>query len=50
MSTAVGLEAFEDLARILGVELFVIDENTRARDVENVARWNSAYWRLAPGI
>jgi L-arabinose isomerase len=50
MSTAVGLEAFEDLARMLGIELFVIDEHTRARDVENVARWNSAYWRLAPGV
>jgi L-arabinose isomerase len=46
MSTAVGLEAFEDLARMVGIELFVIDEHTRARDIENVARWNSAYWRL----
>ena len=46
MSTAVGLEAFEDLARMLGIELFVIDEHTRARDIENVTRWNAAYWRL----
>ncbi|AYG04105.1 L-arabinose isomerase [Gryllotalpicola protaetiae] len=46
MSTAVGLEAFEDLARMVGIELFVIDEHTRARDVENTARWNAAYWRL----
>ncbi|HEY0247048.1 MAG TPA: L-arabinose isomerase [Gryllotalpicola sp.] len=50
MSTAVGLEAFEDLARMVGVELFVIDENTRARDLEDETRWSQAYWRLAPGL
>jgi len=50
MSTAVGLEAFEDLARMLGVELFAIDESTRARDVENELRWSQAYWRLAEGL
>ncbi|WP_022882758.1 L-arabinose isomerase [Gryllotalpicola ginsengisoli] len=50
MSTAVGLEAFEDLARMVGIELFVINEHTRARDVENEVRWNQAYWRLASGI
>jgi L-arabinose isomerase len=50
MSNAVGLEAFEDLARMVGVELIVIDEHTRGRDIENVVRWNQAYWRLAEGI
>ncbi len=50
MSNAVGLEAFEDLARMVGIELVVIDEHTRGRDIENVVRWSQAYYRLAEGI
>ncbi len=34
MTTSVGREAWEDFARIAGVELAVIDENTTARQFE----------------
>jgi L-arabinose isomerase len=50
MSTAVGAEAFQDFARMAGVELLVIDESTTARAFENEIRWNAAYYRLAGGI
>ncbi len=47
---AIGTEAFVDLAEIAGIELLVIDERTRIRDVTNELRWNQAYYRLAGGI
>jgi L-arabinose isomerase len=47
---AIGTEAFEDLAEITGLELLVIDERTRIRDVANELRWNQAYYRLAGGV
>ena len=47
---AIGSEAFEDFARIAGLELCVIDERTRARDFGNELRWNEAYYRLARGL
>lgn len=47
---AIGTEAFVDLAEIAGLELLVIDERTRIRDVANELRWNQAYYRLAGGI
>ncbi|ROS52712.1 L-arabinose isomerase [Frigoribacterium sp. PhB24] len=50
MSTAVGLEAFEDLARIVETELLVIDEETRIRDFRHEVAWNAAYHRLARGL
>lgn len=50
MSTAVGLEAFEDYARMAGTELLVIDEDTRIRDFRREVQWNSAYHRLARGL
>ncbi|GAA0963985.1 L-arabinose isomerase [Frigoribacterium faeni] len=50
MSTAVGLEAFEDLARIVETELLVIDEDTRIRDFRHEVAWNAAYHRLARGL
>jgi L-arabinose isomerase len=50
MSTAVGAEAFQDFARMAGVELLVIDESTTAAGFENALRWNAAYYRLAGGI
>jgi L-arabinose isomerase len=50
MSTAVGLEAFEDYARIAGTELLIIDETTTTRAFESEIRWNAAYYRLARGI
>jgi L-arabinose isomerase len=50
MSTAVGIEAFEDFARIAGTELLTIDETTTVRAFEKELRWNAAYYRLARGI
>jgi L-arabinose isomerase len=50
MSTAVGIEAFEDFARIAGTELLTIDESTTVRAFEKELRWNAAYYRLARGI
>jgi L-arabinose isomerase len=50
MSTAVGIEAFEDFARIAGTELLTIDEATTVRGFEHELRWNAAYYRLARGI
>jgi len=50
MSTAVGIEAFADYARMAGTELLVIDETTTAREFENRIRANAAYYRLARGI
>ena len=49
-SRAIGTEAFVDLAEIAGIELLVIDERTRIRDVANELRWNQAYYRLARGM
>jgi L-arabinose isomerase len=49
LSPALDTEAFEDLAEIVGIELVVIDERTRTRDVANELRWNSAYYRLSGG-
>jgi len=50
MSTAVGIEAFEDYARMAGTELLVIDESTTMRAFEEEIRANAAYYRLARGI
>jgi L-arabinose isomerase len=50
MSTAVGPEAFEDFARIAGIELLTIDDMTTVRGFENEVRWNQAYYRLAQGL
>ncbi|HEY6497504.1 MAG TPA: L-arabinose isomerase [Trebonia sp.] len=50
MSTAVGIEAFEDYARMAGTELLVIDEATTLRSFDSEIRANAAYYRLARGI
>ncbi len=50
MSTAVGIEAFADYARMTGTELLTIDEATTVGAFENELRWNAAYYRLARGI
>ena len=50
MSTAVGLEAFEDYARMAGTELLIIDSTTTLRSFEAEIRANAAYYRLARGI
>ncbi len=50
MTTAVGLEVFEDFAEIARNELVVIDEHTTIREFQRELRWNQAYYRLAQGI
>ena len=50
LSTAVGLEALEDFARIAGTELIVIDADTTGRQFARELRWNQAYYRLARGL
>ncbi|MEV8214212.1 L-arabinose isomerase [Leifsonia sp. NPDC077715] len=50
MSTAVGVEAFADFARLARTELLVIDDSTTLRDFARELDWNAAYYRLARGI
>ena len=50
LTTAVGVEVFEDFADIARTELLVIDEDTTRRRFRDEIRWNSAYYRLAAGI
>lgn len=46
MTTSVGREAWEDFARIAGVELAVIDENTTPREFERDLDISEMYHRL----
>jgi L-arabinose isomerase len=50
MSTAIGMEVFQDFAEIARTELLIIDENTTLRDFDREVRWNQAYYRLAQGF
>jgi L-arabinose isomerase len=50
MSTAVGIEVFEDFAEIARTELLVIDESTTLREFAKEVHWNQAYYRLAQGF
>jgi L-arabinose isomerase len=50
MTTALGLEVFEDFAEIARNELVVIDERTELRSFTETLRWNQAYYRLAQGL
>jgi L-arabinose isomerase len=50
MTTAVGVEVWEDFAAMTETELLVIDESTTLRGFQDQVRWNGAYYRLARGI
>jgi len=50
MTTQLGVEVFEDLADIAGMELAVIDASTDTRTFARELRWNQAYYRLAEGF
>lgn len=50
LTTAVGIEAFEDFAEIARTELLVIDQDTTRRGFREQVRWNAAYYRLAQTI
>ena len=49
-SQAVTTEQLESFAEMAGVELLVIDDDTRLRDFKNQLRWNEAYYHLAGGF
>ncbi|WP_020661542.1 L-arabinose isomerase [Amycolatopsis benzoatilytica] len=50
LTQAVGTETVRDFARMLGVELLVVDNSTTAADFADRIRWNQAYYRLAQGF
>jgi L-arabinose isomerase len=50
MDTAAPLEAWQDFARIAGIELALIDGSTTLPRFEDALRWNAAYYRLAQGL
>jgi len=50
LTTAVGVDAFDDLAEILRTELVHIDAHTEPRRFLQELRWNQAYHRLADGL
>jgi L-arabinose isomerase len=50
MTTAVGIEAWEDFAAMTETELLVIDERTTIRGFQREVQWNAAYHRLARGL
>jgi L-arabinose isomerase len=50
LSTALTSEHLWDLAEILGIELVLIDSETRMRPFIKELRWNSAFYRLAQGL
>jgi len=49
-SAALDSEVIVDFAEIAGIELLMIDGDTRMRDFRNELRWNQAYHRLAQGF
>jgi L-arabinose isomerase len=50
LSTAIGVEAWEDYSRIAETELLVIDDGTTTRGFAREVQWNAAYYRLAQGL
>jgi len=50
MTTQIGVDVVRDFAKMVGIELLVIDESTTIAGFENEVRWNAAYHRLAQGL
>ncbi|GLJ60753.1 MULTISPECIES: L-arabinose isomerase [Microbacterium] len=50
MSTQVGVEVFRDFAKMSGVELVTIDDDTTLAGFERELRWNAVYYRVAQGL
>ena len=48
LTPAVGVDAFEDLAEMVGLELVAVGADSTVRAVRNELRWNEAWYRLAP--
>jgi L-arabinose isomerase len=49
-TAALGIEPIVDLAEMAGIELLVIDGDTRIRAFKDELRWNQAYHHLARGL
>lgn len=49
LSNQLDTETLVDLAEIAGIELVVVDSETRMRDLTRELRWNEAYHRLVVG-
>jgi L-arabinose isomerase len=47
-SYAVTAEHLRDFAEIAGIEMVLIDQDTRLAELERELRWNEAYYQLAP--
>ncbi|CAH0325807.1 L-arabinose isomerase [Microbacterium sp. Bi128] len=50
LSTAVGMDVFEDFAEIAQTELLTIDDGTTIRGFKKELAWNAAYYKLAGGL
>lgn len=47
---AVSIEALEDFAEMIGVELVVIDQDTKVKSFKKELQWNQAYHHLAGAL
>jgi len=50
LSTAIGVDAWQDYSVMAQTELLVIDGDTTVRGFEREVKWNAAYYRLAQGL
>ena len=50
LTTSIGIEEFRILAELAGLELLVIDQDTKVPDFKNQIHWNYAYYHLANGV
>ena len=50
LTTAVGMDVFEDFAEIARTELLTIDDGTTIRGFKKELAWNAAYYKLAGGL
>jgi L-arabinose isomerase len=50
LSRAIPVEPLADFADIAGLELLLIDGDTKIKAFRNEIRWNQAYYRLARGL
>ena len=49
-SQAVTAEHLQDFADMAGVELVLIDDETRLRELQKELRWNEAYYHAVGGL
>jgi L-arabinose isomerase len=49
-SYSVTTESIEDLAEIAGIEVAIIDAETRVREFKQTLRNNEIYYHIAPGL